>query len=157
RRGRSGRRPRRRRATRGPRSAAQRSRSQDPELLQLSDRLEERARADRVAERRARLRAARGGRFALAPAERADAELERAPRRAQRLLLAPEDRGGEQVQEAVLAVRRRIRVMQPRRRLEDEPAAAAPAHERCDLVDRRNTCAAAADLGLALDVLDVAL
>ena len=73
-------------------------------------------------------------------------ELERARLRAQRVLLVAEHRSSEQVEEPVLARLGRIGVVQPGRRLEDDAALAAAAHERGELLDGRDALAAAADL-----------
>ena len=66
--------------------------SQDPQLLELLHRLEERARADRVEERRAYVGEPGGRRLLVAPAERRGVERERRRPLAQRLLLVAEDR-----------------------------------------------------------------
>src|SRR5487761_91070 len=94
---------------------------------------------------------------AAVPAERLGVELECTTRRAQRLLLVGEDARCEQVQESMLPRVGRIRVMQPRRRLEDDVGLAAAAHERRQLLYGRDRSAAAADLRGSLDVELVAL
>src|SRR5712691_3671501 len=80
------------------------------------------------------------------PTERVLVELERPRPRTQRVLLVAEDGSCEQVEEAMLAGGCRIRVMQPCRRLEDEPALAAAADERRELLDGRNSLAPTAHL-----------
>src|SRR5439155_10048184 len=136
-----------RRAGHHPRRRRRRRRSNDPERAQLADRLEERAAADRPEQRATRLRDHARSRTASTPAKGIRVELERSGRRSERFLLLAEDHCGEQVEEPVLAGRRRIRVVQPRRRLEDELAFAATADEMRELVDRRHARAAAAHLG----------
>ena len=74
----------------------------------------------------------------------------------QQLLLVAEDARGEQVQEAVLAVRRQ-RVMQAGGRLEQRAALATRADERGDLLDGRHACAAATELRLPIAEHDVTL
>ena len=88
--------------------------------LRAPDRLEERAAPDRVEQRAAHARKAhRVGLAAPQRNELASSANERLPAR-QRFLLVAEDRRGEHVEEAVLARLRRIGVMQPGGRLEDE-------------------------------------
>src|SRR5690348_2833456 len=143
-RGPRGRSPRRGPATAG-RSGRRRS-SQDPQLLELLDGLEERARPDRVEQRAADVGKPGGRRLAVAPAEGDGVERERRRPLAQRLLLVAEDRRCEDVEVAVLAALRRIRVVEARRGLEDEPARAAAANEVRELLHRRDALAAATDL-----------
>src|SRR5207302_3207271 len=123
----------RRPARAGP-SPPRRTRSNEPQLLELADRFEERATADRVEERVADVGDLRGSRGAVAPAERPGIELERARPFAERVLLVAEHCGGEDVQEAVLACRR-VRVVQSGSRLEDEAALTAAADELRKLLD----------------------
>src|SRR6185437_7627847 len=109
--------------------------SQDPQQLELRHGLEERAGADRVEQRGPRRRAGIRTGLATVPAERVLVELECAGLRAQRLLLVAEDDGGKEIEKAVLAGRRRICVVQSRRRLEQAPMFSAAPHERGDLLD----------------------
>ena len=81
-----------------------------------------------------------------APPERGGVECEGARPLAQRVLLVAEHRRREEVEEAVLAGLRRVCVVEPGRRLEDEPARAAAADEVGELLDRRDAFAPAADL-----------
>src|SRR3954468_22114189 len=90
---------------------ARRSPSQDPQPAQLGHRLDERAAADGVDQGLARARELARAGAATVPAERVAIERERAFRRAQRFLLVPEHRCGEEVEEAVLAGAGRIRLV----------------------------------------------
>ncbi len=98
-----------------------------------------------------------GAGSAAVPAERLGVELECSALRAQRVLLVGEDARCEQVEEPMLARVGPIRVMQPRRRLEDDAALAAAAHERRQFLHGRDRGTAAADLRGPLDVEVVAL
>src|SRR5581483_4326340 len=153
---RSGRRPRRRPATRARRARAHRT-SQDPQFVQLADRLEERAAADGMEERRAHAGELRRAGFAAPPAEGLLVELERAARRAQRVFLVAERARRQQVEEAVLPRLRRVCMVEARGRLEEDALRAAAAHERGHLLDGRNRGPAAADLRDAFEKDRVAL
>ena len=116
-----------------PEEASARLRSsQDPQLLELLERLEERARPDRVEKRAADVGEPGRRRLLVAPAERALVQRECGRLLAQRLLLVAEDRGRKDVEEAMLAGSGRVSVVKAGRRLEDEPARAAAADELRD-------------------------
>src|SRR5579864_6179588 len=112
-----------------------RPRSQNPQLVQFADPLEERAAPDGMQQTRAHVLELAGSGGAAAPAERLGVELERTAWSTERVLLVGEYARREQVQEPVLARVGRIRVVQPRGCLEDDVVLAAAAHEVGELLD----------------------
>src|SRR5437763_14956462 len=95
-----------------------RNRSQDPERVQLADRLEGRAAADRMEKLLAHARELVRAGGAAVPAEGVGVERNRARSSSKRVLLVAEHAAREQVEDAVLPGVWRIGVMQPGRRLE---------------------------------------
>src|SRR5437763_14562101 len=134
-----------------------RNRSQDPERVQLADRLEERAAADRMEKMLAYARELVRACGAAVPAEGIGVERKRARSSSKRVLLVAEHGGREQVEEAVLPGLCRIGVMQPGRRLEAHAALAAAPHECGQILHGRDRRSAAADLRDSFDIDAVAL